>query len=87
MHSSRDLPDQGIEFKSLMFPALAGGFFTTSTTWEVLVEVYQKPKNHLVSSCLKPFMWFLNGNMSLCLHVFFRTFILLLHRSFFVPHA
>ena len=30
---SRDLPDPGIE---PMSPALAGGFFTTSTTWEVL---------------------------------------------------
>ena len=30
----RDLPDPGIEPKSLLSPALAGGFFTTSTTWE-----------------------------------------------------
>ena len=29
-----DLPDPGIKPKSLMPPALAGGFFTTSTTWE-----------------------------------------------------
>ena len=29
-----DLPDPGIEPMSLMSPALAGGFFTTSTTWE-----------------------------------------------------
>ena len=28
-----DLPDPGIEPTSLMSPALAGGFFTTSTTW------------------------------------------------------
>ena len=28
------LPDSGIEPTSLVFPALAGGFFTTSTTWE-----------------------------------------------------
>ena len=28
-----DLPDPGIELTSL-FPALAGGFFTTSITWE-----------------------------------------------------
>ena len=28
-----DLPNPGIEPKSLMFPALAGGFLTTSTTW------------------------------------------------------
>ena len=30
-----DLPDPGIEHKSLMSPALAGRFFTTSATWEV----------------------------------------------------
>ena len=31
-----DLSDPGIEPVSLMSLALAGGFFTTSTTWEVL---------------------------------------------------
>ena len=30
----RDLPDPGIELTSLISPALAGGFFTTSATWE-----------------------------------------------------
>ena len=34
MPSSRDLPYPGIELVSLMSPALAGGFFTTSATWE-----------------------------------------------------
>ena len=29
-----DLPDPGIETESLAFPALAGRFFTTNTTWE-----------------------------------------------------
>ena len=29
-----DLPDPGIEPMSLMSPALAGGFFITSSTWE-----------------------------------------------------
>ena len=29
-----DLPEQGIEPVSLTSPALAGGFFTTNTTWE-----------------------------------------------------
>ena len=29
-----DLPDPGIKPTSLMSPALAGGFFITSTTWE-----------------------------------------------------
>ena len=31
------LPDPGIEPTSLTSPALAGGFFTTSTTWEALI--------------------------------------------------
>ena len=30
----RDIPDPGIEPAFLMIPALAGGFFTTSNTWE-----------------------------------------------------
>ena len=34
MHSSRDLPDLGIELASLASPTLAGRFFTTSTIWE-----------------------------------------------------
>ena len=29
-----NLPHPGIELMSLMSPALAGGFFTTSATWE-----------------------------------------------------
>ena len=29
-----DLPDSGIEPRSLMSPALAGGFLTASATWE-----------------------------------------------------
>ena len=32
-----DLPDPGIEPSPLASPALAGGFFATSTTWEALV--------------------------------------------------
>ena len=30
-----DLPNSGTELASLTSPALVGGFFTTSTTWEV----------------------------------------------------
>ena len=29
-----DLPDPGLELMSPAFPVLAGGFFTTSATWE-----------------------------------------------------
>ena len=35
-----DLPDPGIEPASLMSPALASGFFTTSTTCEALKCLY-----------------------------------------------
>ena len=33
-----DLPDLGIEPTSLMCPTLAGGFFTTSATWETHIN-------------------------------------------------
>ena len=36
----RDLPDPGIKPISLMSPALAGGFFTTSATWEAHNDDY-----------------------------------------------
>ena len=35
-----DLPDLGIEPRSLMSPALAGRFFTTSAIWEAQWYVY-----------------------------------------------
>ena len=35
-----DLPDPGIEPSSLMSSALAGGFFTTSTTWEAYIYTH-----------------------------------------------
>ena len=37
-----DLPNPGIEAVSLMSPELAGGFFTTRATWEVLM-VHKNP--------------------------------------------
>ena len=37
-----DLPDPGIESVSLASPALAGGFFTTSATWEAPNDRYRK---------------------------------------------
>ena len=36
MPFSGDLPDPGIEPASLIYPALADRFFTTSVTWETL---------------------------------------------------
>jgi len=35
-----DLPDPGMEPVSLMSPALAGGFFTSSATWEAQNSFY-----------------------------------------------
>ena len=35
-----DLPDPEMEHVSLLSPALAGVFFTTSATWEALADVY-----------------------------------------------
>ena len=37
----RDLPNSGIEPLSLMSPALAGRFFTTSATWEAQGDIDQ----------------------------------------------
>ena len=37
-----DLPDPPIELMSLLSPAPAGGFFTTSTTWEAPMEQRQE---------------------------------------------
>jgi len=49
-----DLPDPGIEHASLMSPALAGGFFTTSATWEALKKAYQKEKKKLLQEYVLP---------------------------------
>lgn len=46
-----DLPDAdaGTKFKSLMSPALAGSFLTTSITWEACMCVYMC----VYKSCIK----------------------------------
>ena len=41
MPFSGDLPDPEIEPVSLVSPALAGGFFVTSATWEASVKGVQ----------------------------------------------
>ena len=38
----QDLPDTGIKPTSLMSPALAGGLFMTSTTWEALRSLWRE---------------------------------------------
>ena len=47
-----DLPDPGIEPASLTSPALAGGFFTTSATWEAPFPSIP-PNNSKMASCLR----------------------------------
>ena len=42
-----DLPNPGIEPMSLMSPALAGGYFTTSTTWEVPSQLTTRKINQI----------------------------------------
>ena len=47
--SPGDLPKPGIKLVSPVSPALAGGFFTTSSTWKALFnEDYQKKKKNLI---------------------------------------
>ena len=48
--ASGDLPDPGIKPMSLTSPALAGGYFTTSTTWE-------EPYSMMPSSFYKTFFY------------------------------
>ena len=45
----RDLPDPGIEPTSLTSPALAGGFFTMSATWEAPSSTHQCFKSFLLN--------------------------------------
>ena len=47
--SPGDLPNPGIEPESLMSPALAGRFFTTSATWEP-----QSASQSVVTDSLRP---------------------------------
>ena len=51
--SPGDLLDAGMELTSLISPALAGGFFTTSTTWEVLAAKLLSLFSH-VRLCATP---------------------------------
>ena len=51
---SGDLPDPGIKPTSLMSPALAGRFFTTSASWEASTYKLNK-KGDNIQLCLTPF--------------------------------
>ena len=47
-----DLPNPGIEPVSLMSPALAGRFFTTSTIWEAPIKYGQVSKYMSQTCCM-----------------------------------
>ena len=48
------LPNPGIEPSSLTPPALAGGFFTTSTTWEPLIKALIPSQGATLITYTKP---------------------------------
>ena len=59
--------DPGIKPVSLMTPALAGGFFTTSATWEALIHL--RGQLYLLSiHCPPP--WVPSTSLGQCPHVF-----------------
>ena len=45
-----DLPDPGIEPASLMSPAVVGGFFYLSATWEAPLTAQWLLNNHLMKA-------------------------------------
>ena len=51
-----DLPDPGIVPVSCMFPALTGGFFTTSTTWEGLSVLCEGPQFSSICANIHPLL-------------------------------
>ena len=59
-----DLPNSGIEPVSLMTPALAGRFFTTSTTWEICTKI-KEVKNKMKKENAKSIAEFYNKHGSL----------------------
>ena len=59
--SPGDLSDPGIEATSLMSPALAGWFFTTSATWEAQQST-RDAQNTEQESSVKPDVTSTEGN-------------------------
>ena len=53
--SSGNLPDPGIEPTSLAFPALAGGFFSVSATWEARLSSLLLLSTSVVSDSGQPY--------------------------------
>ena len=87
----RDLPDPEIEPTSLMSPALASGFFTTSTTWEAPLPAHpplpsptpclayailnSKAFSGLSISCFQYFHYWSNTVMSNLVHSDFTAIV------------
>ena len=62
MPSFRGLSNPGIQLTSLMFPALAGMFFTTNASWEALISLNYDYLFIFMISCevLKGKRWIFN---------------------------
>ena len=74
--SARDLPNSGIEPASLTSPALAGGFFTTSTTWETpLFSLTSDKINMFDYGCKQPKVVLLAGSC----HRYLKNIIYIYH--------
>ena len=55
--SPGDLPNPGIESESLTSPALADGFFTTSSTWEAPLTFKLSFKHSTIALTTGPLHW------------------------------
>ena len=53
-----DLPDPGMEPMSLMSPALVGGFFTTSVTWEGAAALENNVITETILATVEPTNYF-----------------------------
>ena len=70
------LPDPGIEYASLKSPELAGGFFTTSATWEAgVIQIGCCRKVLTKCNMLRRHFWWdnssLKGNDTCCVSVIY----------------
>ena len=80
--SAGDLPYAGMEPTSLVSPALAGGFFTTSTPWEVLLKYAIKCYSRCATpNVLAPKMFI--GNFTIFCTVFYISHLLQLYFGFY----
>ena len=61
-----DLPDLGIEPTSLTSPALAGGFFTTSPTWDIIVDEGASNADSSLEASVQAVVLHLNAGKGFC---------------------